>query len=145
MIYQNNIKQKPKEMGPPTDQYHQESTGAIQPRNPLKNSKNMFWGVGWPPRVLPNVPMVPIASTTRNAIKSTTSIFHHSQYISLCLCPCPPQFYAQATSPFVVPFIGTWESRKKRKLVRSCNRCMDFGLIDGTPSIIQRVQQTHKI
>ena len=34
-------------------------------------------------------------------------IYHQSQGISLCTCPRPPQFYAQASISFGVPCIGT--------------------------------------
>ena len=52
----------------------------------------MFWGVGWPPRVLPNAPLVPIASTSRYAIKYPMTIFHHTQDIRLYTCPWPTSY-----------------------------------------------------
>ena len=107
MIHQKNIKRKSKQMGPPMNQYHQDSTGAIQPRKTCKNSRTFFEGVGQPPRALPNAPLLTIDSKSRYAIKSPTKICHHTQDISLCTCPWPQNFYEKATIPFGTPCIGT--------------------------------------
>ena len=100
-------------------------------------------GVSLPPQVLPNAPLVPIASTIWDAIKYPMKIWHHTQNIRLCTCPRPQQFYAQENIPFGVPFIGTWKYIQKRKLGISCTQCIEFGHVNGTTSGFQCVQKTH--
>ena len=101
------------------EQYSQEIHTNIQ--------EQFCWVIVWPPLVLPNAPLVSISSTSRYAFKSTTTIYHHTQDISLCTCPRPPQFYSQATSPFGVPYIGTWKARQRRSWSDHSINAWNFG------------------
>ncbi|KAL7523842.1 hypothetical protein ACHAXR_000839 [Thalassiosira sp. AJA248-18] len=93
--------------------------------------------------------LVPPGDHRRNMAERAIQTFKdhfivHPQNLSLCPFAWPPQFHEATFSPLGLSCFGTRKARQKRDVVRSCNKCMEFRNINGTPSMLQNLQQNNK-